>query len=438
VIVASSISRQFCGLNQTIVLTAMKLYFKFLSVLCFTCVLFSCKKDSGDSTIAETPDPVGVPTEVGVPDGTPAVKKTIGAQGGSIASSDGRITVNIPSGALTENQEISVQSISNFNPLGIGKAFRLEPHDIQFEKPVTITFSYEEEDIINTIPEALAIAYQDEEGIWQARGGVIVDKANKKVTATTTHFSDWSLFESFYFYCSATMLPVKNTAELEVITAEDLLVPLVETEEAPIGNKVSMAARYVKEWKLAGAGKLQSNGPKATYTAPNTVPRSPNPIAVSVSLDLNKRGKFLLVKHITIVDDAGFIEVSAGGGTKTQMASRAVKTPSGYYSIADADGDAEGSYVVIRWKGEEGTYGYKSPFAQEGNYAHYLITGGAHYTCMYIDGNGNLKASGGGITITDMNDNGYIVGTFVIDPAGVDDLTSTAAISGKFRVKRGW
>jgi len=415
------------------------MYTKFLSVLLITCILFSCKKDSGDSTVADNPDPVGVPTDIGVPDGSPIVKKVIGAQGGNIASADGRITVNIPSGALTGNQEISVQAISNFNPLGIGKAFRLAPHDIQFEKPVTVTFSYTEEDIINTIPEALAIAYQDEEGIWQARGGVAVDKVNRKVTATTTHFSDWSLFESFYFYCSAESLPVKSTAELEVFTAEDLLIPLVETEEAPIGNKVSMAARHVKEWKLAGAGKLQSNGPKATYTAPNTVPQSPNPVAISVSLDLNKRGKFLLVKHIKIVDDAGFIEVSAGGGGyKTKLASRAVRMPNGYYSIADADGDTEGSYVVIRWKGEEGTYSYKSPYVNEGNYAHYIITGGNSYTCMYIDSNGFLKASGGGITITNMNDDGYIVGTFECDPAGYDDLTSTSSFSGRFRVKRGW
>jgi hypothetical protein len=69
-----------------------------------------------------------------------------------------------------------------------------------------------------TIPEALGIAYQDAKGIWQAQGGIVVDKVNETVKVTTTHFSDWSLFESFYLSSSRTVVP-----EMELLNWKCLL-----------------------------------------------------------------------------------------------------------------------------------------------------------------------------------------------------------------------
>lgn len=407
-----------------------------------TAVLFSCKKgESGTTGGPITTPPVGVPTAVGTPDDEPATEATIGTSGGKLTSSDGRLKISIPSGALSANQTVSIQSIANHNPLAVGQAYRLQPHGVTFSKPVTIEFAYTDADVQNTLPEALGIAYQDDKGVWQAQGGAVLNKTAKTVKITTTHFSDWSLFESFYMISSATVVPVNGTAQLEVFTTEDLLVPLVPGEQVPMGKKVSMAASHIKEWKLAGAGNLQSSGPNATYKAPPTVPGAPNPVAVSVKLDLKQRGTFLMVRHIEVADDDGEIEIRvAGGGWLKKTASRAVRMPDGTYAIADSDGDTEGSYILINWEGGIGTHPYRLPLSNFGTYVHYLRDGGNNYTCRYIDASDNLVRSGGGVTITSMGEeDGFIKGTFTIEPAGYGDfLKQTANIDGKFRVRKGW
>ena len=409
----------------------------------FATLLFSCQKNNTTTEVPEqpTPNPVGIVTPVGTPDSEPASQKTIGPEGGTLSSTDGRINVTVPAGAVASSQTFSIQSISNHNPLGEGAAYRLLPHGVSFSKPVTIEFEYSDEAVKNTLPEALGIAYQDEAGIWQAQGGVVLNKSAKTVKVTTTHFSDWSLFKEFFLYSSGTVAPVNGTVQLEVFTAEDLLVPLVPGKQVPIGKKVSMAAKHVKEWKLAGAGNLQSSGPNATYKAPATVPNAPNPVAVSVSLDLKQRGQFLLVQHIQITADDGEIEIRvAGSGWLKKTASPAVRRPDGTYAIADSDGDTEGSYILITWVNGVGTHPFKSPYANSGTHVHYLRDAGNNYTCSYITASDEFVASGGGVTITSMGeDDGFIKGTFQITPAGYgDNLKQTVNIEGKFRVRKGW
>lgn len=66
------------------------------------------------------------PAAVGTATGAPA-SKTIGAEGGSLSSTDGRITVTIPAGALANDTQIAIQPISNTASGGLGAAYRLSP-----------------------------------------------------------------------------------------------------------------------------------------------------------------------------------------------------------------------------------------------------------------------------------------------------------------------
>lgn len=406
----------------------------------FMLTLFSCKKDGVNDPVQPAPsDPTGEVTPVGTPEADPAISKTIGAAGGSIVSNDGRIKIIIPAGALTSDQQISIQSISNHNPLGLKQAFRLMPHNVQFNKAVSVQFRYNDDDVAHTIPEALGVAYQDSKGIWQARGGMVLDKTNKTVTVITTHFSDWSLFESISLFIKQPVVPVNGTTELEVFTTDDLLVPLDAGKEVPIGKKQPVAAKYVQEWKLNGAGVLSSNGALANYKAPANIPAN-NPVTVTIKLDLKQRGLFLLVGAIEITNDDGEIEIRvAGSGWLKKTASGATKFSDGSFSVADSDGDVTGSYVFIRWVGGVGFHPYKDPEALKGTHMQYLVTGVNNYTCAYVSGD-KLVASGGGVTITSMGeDDGFIKGTFTVDPAGCGDkLLQTTSIEGKFRVKKYW
>jgi hypothetical protein len=416
----------------------MKRFFSFaLGAMFLLSFLAACQKETGDPDILYSG---GVATPVGTPDGSPTAQKTIGPEGGTLLSEDGRLKLTIPAGALPTAQEVSIQAISNQNPLAVEKAYRLTPHAVEFAKPVTIVFSYTEDDVQNTIPEALGIAYQDNNGIWQAQGNTELDKATKTVTVTTTHFSDWSLFEKFYLLTSAKSLPVNGTAELEVVTTDDMLAPLTSAQEKAMGKRITLPGKYIEEWKLTGAGKLQPNGANAVYKAPATVPTAPNPVAISVKLNLPSNKLHLLLTHITIQND-GEIEVRVAGGDWVKfLSSPAVKFSEGYYLVGNSDGDEKGRYVAIHWMGGTGTHAYKHPTQQTGTHVHYLITGGNNYTCAYINAGDEFVPSGGGVTITSMGEeDGFIKGTFIANPAGFGpDLKSTTTLEGRFRVRKSW
>ncbi|WP_123847247.1 hypothetical protein [Chitinophaga lutea] len=413
---------------------------KFVSFYLAACLLavfqFSCTKPGKPEIEAPRSGKV---TPVGTPDGSPKTEKRIGAAGGSISTADGSIRINIPAGALSTEQLITIEPISNENPMGLKKAYRLTPHAVQFATPVSITFQYEDEDIAGSLPEALGIAYQHSSGVWMAVENAVLDKTAKTVTVTTTHFSDWSFFESFKLETSATELEPKGTARLELISDADLLAPLTPNNERPIGEPIATTGSFIREWSLAGAGMLAPLGHLASYTAPATVPGSPNPVAISVRVDFGKKGTYLVVAHIKITGDDGEIEVRVNGGGWVKLQASAVVKTGDRYLLADANGDEMRRYVFVEWTGGVGTHGFRPYKATSGPYAHYLITGGNQYVCYYMKVE-DLATSGGGVTITSMGEtDGYIQGSFDISSAGYGpELRQTHHVEGRFRVRKSW
>ncbi|HEY6902384.1 MAG TPA: hypothetical protein VI233_17125, partial [Puia sp.] len=80
------------------------------NALLFCCLVLalSCKKNKPEQGgTASTP----LITAVGSPKGT-SVSKQIGASGGSLTSTDNGITIEIPAGALSSDQTITIQPIS--------------------------------------------------------------------------------------------------------------------------------------------------------------------------------------------------------------------------------------------------------------------------------------------------------------------------------------
>ena len=141
----------------------------------------------------ETESILGEATPIGVPDGS-AIRTSIGPDGGSVASKDGKIVVNVPRGAVKAATEFAIQPITNQARGGLGKAYRLEPNGETFAVPIEVSFAYTDKDIESVVPEAFSVAYQDQSGVWQAFTTARVDQASKMVTISTSHFTDYSLW----------------------------------------------------------------------------------------------------------------------------------------------------------------------------------------------------------------------------------------------------
>ncbi len=261
-------------------------------------LMTSCKKDH-DLPAPENNETV---TAVGTPTG-PAVHKQIGAAGGEIVSSDGTLRLIIPAGALTTETDIAIQPITN-ELGGLGSAYRLTPHGQTFNSPITIEFTYVATDTAGTRPEGLDIAYQDETGSWQMLTNTTVNRAQKKLSATTTHFSDWGYFKSIMIVPGSSTVDQGAFLELKVMTR----FPFVDPDDAAPGtytikvlkNPRKLRDDEIRSWDYVGEGSLEPDGASAFYTAPDHEP-GVNPEVAVANINMHRKGQFMVLANITVL-----------------------------------------------------------------------------------------------------------------------------------------
>jgi hypothetical protein len=132
---------------------------------------------------------------------TPAIKLTetkIGMAGGNITTPSGSVVIAIPSGALDKDVAIKIETTTEVAPQGIGVVQKLSPDGTKFQKPVTLTFNYDEAELTQkkTYPELLRVATRETNGKWETLKKVKLDKVSKTISVETSHFSDWSVIST--------------------------------------------------------------------------------------------------------------------------------------------------------------------------------------------------------------------------------------------------
>ncbi len=412
----------------------------------FIILLVSCSKLKPDLPVVTpptTPQSVGLVTPVGVPTGN-ADSKTIGSGGGSITSADGRFTITIPAGALATDKTITVQPISNTNVAGTGTAYRTKPDGEIFAKPVTLTFHYTDADTTGSFIEAMGIAYQDSKGVWQGSGGSI-DKVNKTFSVTTTHFTDWAMFKYLELVPGSVSLDFNESISLTVYNSlndDELLIPQPPSPVKPIVKPKDVTAKYIKHWRLSGAGTLNPSGSSATYTAPATLP-AVNPAAIRVILNppAAYTQEYSLVSNIYVGNGIAFrINNGAWNYAPSPLGvvhSAAATQMQGAVAI---NGQPAGT-VTLRWSGSNhfGFYNWGQALPS----FLYAPGGNTSYYQYHLPPTGVIISTGGiDFTHYGRNAGEFVMGTFYLDKAGmitVNNNTTTSTpvkIDGYFRVKR--
>ena len=259
-------------------------------------------------------------TAIGKPDGKLSELK-IGKEGGSLNSSDGKVTLIIPGGAISKKTTFSIQPITNTMPNGNGMAYRLEPSGIQFQKPVQLIFNYDEEESADTMQLLMGIAMQDDKGQWFGLKKFALDTIAKTLIGNINHFSTWAIFDKLKLVGLPDIqrLRVKKWAGLALIgvgespkSDEDEFAELVTWK--PPAKLIWRANNIIKgndeEGKLAKGSINESNGRFNDYKAPDNIPKQ-NPVAISVELigasikyNTGIFKSLKLVKNILIYDHA--------------------------------------------------------------------------------------------------------------------------------------
>lgn len=371
-------------------------------------------------------------------------QKKMGPEGGSLSSEDGRLQIIIPAGALKESQEIGIQPISNANPAGNGLAYRLSPHGKKFAKPVTIRISYQRNDGSTGHPDLQGIAYQGEDGVWMSVGGGRMDTLKKTISIETTHFSDWSQFESMRLEPANPIVGVGETAQLKLIQylrPEDLL-PLTAKagKETPFGIPYLMDPQAVKGWQLSGPGGITQSGNRCAYKAPATIKGRKATASVSVELKASVR-KLLLITNITVVNEGIGFRIDQGDWLHFGK------------EICDYNDDPEyvfatdkaGRNVSISWELKQNNFQFWNTTVEgtTTNFAYHLPGHSINYYSVNTNGpQENEVASPGFISLAFFNnpENNYVSGEFKVLRAGMFDVNhqkiSDHVIEGFFFVKK--
>jgi hypothetical protein len=126
---------------------------------------------SGDPVVTPImPLPVAIPSSA-----------TIGPAGGSVQSSDGRLALLVPAGALASPTTISIGTAASDAPQGAGPAYVLAPANPSFGKPVLARLSYGADDLKGSGAAALGVAFHQPDG-WYVLGDGLLDPGRRTLT----------------------------------------------------------------------------------------------------------------------------------------------------------------------------------------------------------------------------------------------------------------
>jgi hypothetical protein len=270
---------------------------------------------SAQNEIAEDTTAKPAITAIGKADGQKAEMK-IGKPGGRFTSSDRKVELIIPEGAVSKKTTFSILPITNMVPNGNGKAYRLEPSGVQFQKPVQLIFHYTEEESVDSMQLLMGIATQDNTGQWYCLKNFTLDTIKKTVSGHINHFSDWSKFDAIKLDPGHKRVKILNSLTLQILgvvprpkeSDDEELSPLYRTKEPKqliwkVNEVVGGNANFgtIKGWAGSAADRKLEYG---NFIAPAAVPDKQNPVAVTVNLKgLNYKFNNIVFKDLKLVSN---------------------------------------------------------------------------------------------------------------------------------------
>lgn len=296
--------------------------------------LLACQKPTdglqpGDSTKPEIPSPIpgqsGVVYEKGTPIGG-TVQKTIGPEGGTLASADGVLNMTIPAGAVSKATIFSIQPVTPTLPGLIGQqSYRLLPEGQTFAQPVTLRYQYHADSLDGTSEQLLFMAYQGNDGYWKALPGTELDETTHLLTVKTKHFSDWGAFAEFVLKSDRDVLAPGESAQLNLegytflspeLSGEAIEIPLARIE-------VLKDPKNINNWRVQGQGYLtvEQSQTAAIYSVPENATGGSSLVSVDVynfvPPNLRPRqgatGKSIMLKKIRI--NGSYFQATVDGKT---------------------------------------------------------------------------------------------------------------------------
>jgi len=318
----------------------------FLLSLFLIFCLYCCKKtnssspNNGNNNNNNNQNLTAKPTAVGTPNG-PKTSKLIPKSGGTITSDDGLIELVFPDGALSNDDTITIQQITNNCPGGDGPAYRLGPEGQKFNQAVTLKFHYSDSVLQSTLSQFMLIAFQDSSGIWLVLDSATNDTVQHVLSGKIHHFSDWTQVEEVRITPTSATLKKGESITLSIIN-DQVVDNDISPDNAPNYHSFALLKGNISTWAVNGITNGNSEVGTITvnpdvsplydfvkYTAPSTTPPpEKNPVLVSAEFNqklamgrdgsVTSANKVILYAHIYIVDGGYHVELSFKEDTLNQ------------------------------------------------------------------------------------------------------------------------
>ena len=108
----------------------------------------------------------------------------VGPFGGTVTTPNGRFSITVPAGALTEMVTLEIDSMfSASDTLALPRTtFRIDPPTLAFSKPATVTILYDA-GVMSTSREKSVGMYTDSSTLWRVLPGSTADLSARSVSA---------------------------------------------------------------------------------------------------------------------------------------------------------------------------------------------------------------------------------------------------------------
>jgi hypothetical protein len=127
------------------------------------------------------------------------IRTNIGAAGGTVTSSDGKVTLTIPAGALTEDVAINIHPLSNdvvpnehlHADLSVTNAYQFSPEGLHFNSPVRVTMPFDNVSEDGSKPMTWLVSGQGEclDTEYELKANVEIEATIQHISADMLHFS---------------------------------------------------------------------------------------------------------------------------------------------------------------------------------------------------------------------------------------------------------
>lgn len=124
--------------------------------------------------------------------GSSAPSYNMDASGGTVTSTDGRASVIVPAGAVSNPLTLSIEPVSGMQG-NVGTAYDFNPDGLSFALPVTITIQYDDADVGQNVDENDLMLAMWTGTNWSQVLGSGSDPVSNIVSGETTHFSTYGI-----------------------------------------------------------------------------------------------------------------------------------------------------------------------------------------------------------------------------------------------------